>query len=70
MEHDLADCSGNLKASFKQRPQYRRRKDVKDVHVCIVGAGLAGLRCAEILIEHGVRVTMIEARDRIGGRVS
>ena len=70
MEHDLADCSGNLKASFKQRPQCRRREDVKDVHVSIVGAGLAGLRCAEILIEHGVRVTIIEARDRIGGRVS
>lgn len=38
-------------------------------HVCIVGAGVSGLRCAEILLEHGYKVTIIEARDRIGGRV-
>ena len=31
---------------------------------------MAGLRCAEILIEKGVRVTILEARDRLGGRVS
>lgn len=36
----------------------------------VIGAGLAGLRCAEILIEEGVQVTIIEARDRLGGRVS
>jgi len=39
-------------------------------HVCIVGAGVAGLRCAEVLIDHGVEVTVYEARDRVGGRVS
>ncbi|PGH02595.1 hypothetical protein AJ79_07599 [Helicocarpus griseus UAMH5409] len=38
-------------------------------HVGIIGAGLAGLRCAGILIDHGFRVTILEARDRIGGRV-
>jgi uncharacterized protein with NAD-binding domain and iron-sulfur cluster len=38
-------------------------------HVCIVGAGISGLRCAESLIRHGMKVTIIEARDRIGGRV-
>ena len=37
-------------------------------HVCIVGAGVAGLRCADILSRH-VKVTILEARDRIGGRV-
>ena len=70
MEDDLAKCSRDLKSSFEQRPPTRRRENVRDLHVCIIGAGLAGLRCAEILIEQGVRVTMIEARDRIGGRVS
>lgn len=39
-------------------------------HVCVVGAGIAGLRCAALLIEAGFRVTILEARDRIGGRVS
>jgi monoamine oxidase len=28
------------------------------------------LRCAEVLIETGIQVTILEARDRIGGRVS
>jgi phytoene dehydrogenase-like protein len=39
-------------------------------HIGIVGAGISGLRCAEILLEHGFQVTILEARDRIGGRVS
>ncbi|EEH33364.1 hypothetical protein PAAG_04414 [Paracoccidioides lutzii Pb01] len=38
-------------------------------HVGIVGAGVAGLRCADILINRGFRVTILEARDRIGGRI-
>lgn len=38
-------------------------------HVCVVGAGVAGLRCADILLQHGVKVTVLEGRDRVGGRV-
>ena len=38
--------------------------------ICVVGAGVAGLRCAEVLLELGVKVTILEARDRVGGRVS
>ena len=38
-------------------------------HVGIIGAGVSGLRCATVLIEQGFDVTIIEARDRIGGRV-
>lgn len=38
-------------------------------HVCIIGAGVSGLRCATVLLEHSFRVTIIEARSRIGGRV-
>ncbi|OAX81790.1 hypothetical protein ACJ72_03868 [Emergomyces africanus] len=41
----------------------------RNLHVGIVGAGLAGLRCADILLDRGFRVTILEARDRIGGRV-
>ncbi|KAL8827057.1 MAG: hypothetical protein Q9191_003423 [Dirinaria sp. TL-2023a] len=38
-------------------------------HVCVVGAGMAGLRCAEVLSHKGIKVTILEARDRIGGRI-
>jgi monoamine oxidase len=39
-------------------------------NVGIIGAGVAGLRCAEVLLSHGVNVTIIEGRERLGGRVS
>ncbi|EPE33393.1 FAD/NAD(P)-binding protein [Glarea lozoyensis ATCC 20868] len=37
--------------------------------VCIIGAGISGLRCAAVLLENSYDVTIIEARDRIGGRI-
>ena len=37
--------------------------------VCVVGAGVAGMRCAQVLGAKGVDVTILEARDRTGGRV-
>jgi monoamine oxidase len=39
------------------------------VDVVVVGAGLAGLACAHELERAGRRVTVLEARDRPGGRV-
>ncbi|PHH75342.1 hypothetical protein CDD82_4484 [Ophiocordyceps australis] len=38
-------------------------------HVAVVGAGVAGLRCTDILLRHGFKVSVIEARNRIGGRI-
>jgi monoamine oxidase len=40
-----------------------------DADVIILGAGLAGLAAANHLGRAGVSVTIVEARDRIGGRV-
>ena len=38
--------------------------------VIVVGAGLAGLRCAGLLQSAGLDVTVLESADRIGGRVA
>jgi phytoene dehydrogenase-like protein len=41
----------------------------RDGGVYVVGAGLAGLRCARRLHEKGVAATVLEAADGVGGRV-
>ena len=38
-------------------------------NIAIIGAGVAGLRCASLLLHHNVNVTIFEARSRYGGRL-
>ena len=40
-----------------------------DADVIVIGAGLAGLHAARLLEEAGVEVLVIEADERVGGRV-
>jgi putrescine oxidase len=42
---------------------------MRQVDVVIVGAGIAGLSAAKTLVEAGREVVVLEARDRVGGRV-
>ncbi|RYZ43665.1 MAG: FAD-dependent oxidoreductase [Myxococcaceae bacterium] len=42
----------------------------KHCDVIILGAGAAGLATAERLVRKGLRVIVLEARDRVGGRVA
>ena len=45
------------------------RRDRKRVDVLVLGAGAAGLAAARDLSHAGLRVTIIEARPRVGGRI-
>ena len=38
-------------------------------NIAIIGAGVSGLRCADVLIRSGANVTVYEARNRVGGRL-
>lgn len=42
---------------------------ITDTQICIVGAGLSGLALANALVAAGHDVTLLETRDRPGGRV-
>jgi monoamine oxidase len=44
-------------------------RDLAGTSVIVAGAGLAGLSAARALESRGAAVTVIEARDRVGGRV-
>ena len=41
----------------------------KDVDVIILGAGMSGLNAAWLLEQQGLKVLLLEGRDRVGGRV-
>jgi len=43
--------------------------NTSDCEVALIGAGMAGLTAARTLAEAGVRVAVLEARSRIGGRI-
>lgn len=56
------DCLQTLKGGLPRREGAER-------HVIIVGAGMAGLTAGLLLREAGHRVTILEAQNRLGGRI-
>ncbi|KAJ4305833.1 hypothetical protein N0V90_001365 [Kalmusia sp. IMI 367209] len=71
MQRDLSNSphsEGYMEANGHDMTVLRRAAG-RIPHVCVVGAGVAGLRCADVLLQHGVKVTILEGRDRVGGRL-
>ncbi len=50
-------------------PLRQARAGDRGLHALVIGAGVAGLACARELQARGFRVTVLEARPRLGGRV-
>ncbi|WP_314000047.1 FAD-dependent oxidoreductase [uncultured Paenibacillus sp.] len=47
----------------------RYKEYAREEQIIVVGAGIAGLGAARLLVDAGRRVTVLEARARIGGRI-
>ncbi|MCC2655100.1 MAG: amine oxidase [Panacagrimonas sp.] len=64
----LAGLGGGAMAAALPATAFAIPKVDTKLRVAIVGAGLAGLSCADQLARNGVRASLFEAADRIGGR--
>ena len=65
----LAAVSGSLAAAPSPAAVMESHSDVLDADVVVVGAGFTGLAAARDLVRGGASVAVVEARDRVGGRV-
>lgn len=67
-----ADAPGTIEGArqsgLRAAAHVMRLGDAED-RVAIIGAGVAGLTAARALVEDGFKVVVIEARDRMGGRI-
>ena len=62
-------ASGAALAAASQLPGRARAQSAADADVIVIGAGLSGLETALTLEENGLKVLVLEGRQRVGGRV-
>lgn len=56
-------------AALSSCGQSSNRTDGSDSDVIVIGAGISGLAAARHLVDHGQSVLILEARNRVGGRI-
>ena len=61
--------ANQLHSFAQERPAVDAADKFRSIDVLVIGAGAAGLGAARELAEHGRSALVIEARDRVGGRV-
>jgi hypothetical protein len=67
--HAAPTAAAPEKKLFSKGP-FSATTDIPDgLHVIVIGAGVAGLTAAADLQRSGAKVTVLEARNRIGGRI-
>ena len=67
-------CAASAEVTVSAKPKKTREAVVKGAddgmfNVIIIGAGAAGLGAAQEAIRQGLTVKVIEARNRLGGRI-
>ena len=65
----LLRAAGGLPLALVAVPGVSARALEADAPVVVIGAGLAGLRTADLLHKAGTPVIVLEARARAGGRL-
>jgi monoamine oxidase len=64
-----AAVAAGLAACGTDRPTAPAPSGDRDVDVAVIGAGIAGLAAAGVVARAGQRTVVLEARDRVGGRI-
>jgi len=62
-------AAGTVSSCSRAIPKTKTAPIAKDSDVIVIGAGLSGLNATLLLEEMGYKVTLLEGRDRIGGRL-